>query len=48
MEKGRGLVLGKTKSDVDAAFIQVVVAVVGRRTHTPRFVAPRTTVNRVI
>ena len=48
LEKGRGLVLGKTKSDVDAAFIQVVVAVVGRRTHTPRFVAPRTTVNRVI
>ena len=39
VKKGRGLVLGKTKSEVDAAVTRVVVVAV-RRTHPPRNAAP--------
>ena len=42
LEKGRGLVLGKTKSDADAAVSRVADVAV-RRTHPSRSVAPRTT-----
>ena len=42
LEKGRGLVPGKTKSDDVVAAIRVVGEAV-RRTHPPRFVVPRTT-----
>ena len=46
LEKGRGLVPGKTKSDVEVAVSRVEVAAV-RRTHPPRAVGPRTTAKGV-
>ena len=47
LEKGRGLVLGKTKSDVEAAVIRETEAGADRRTHPPRAVEPRTTAKGV-
>ncbi len=49
LEKGKGLVPGKTKSDeVEVAESrEAEVAVAGRRTHPPRCVAPRTTAKGV-
>ena len=42
-KEGRGLVLGKAKSEVAAAVIRVREAEAVRRTHPPRSAAPRTT-----
>ena len=46
-KKEKGLVLGKTKSEVAAAEIREVEAVAVRRTHPPRSVVPRTTAKGV-
>ena len=47
LQEEKGLVLGKTKSDVEAAVNRVAVVAV-RRTHPPRSVVPRTTAKGIL